>query len=188
MRARQRELLTASQVAKFCQVDLKTIHNWADRGQIDHFRTPGRHLRFRRPDVLDFLRRYGYPVPNELVLHKPRVVLIQHDDLQRRRTRDALESTFDVKGFASLADALLFVGATRPDTVVLDSLATGPDGRNVIDSLRSIDATRTIRVVLFSSDPDEKDSALGSGASAFVHSNNFDALTDTLMALLGTRN
>ena len=49
-RARKpKDLFTASQIARFCQVDLKTIHNWADRGQIQHFRTPGRHLRFRRP-------------------------------------------------------------------------------------------------------------------------------------------
>ena len=27
-------MLTASQIARFCQVDLKTIHNWADRGRI----------------------------------------------------------------------------------------------------------------------------------------------------------
>src|SRR5207237_3914063 len=61
-RTQAKELFTASEVARFCQVDLKTIHNWADRGEIRHFRTPGRHLRFRRVDVLDFLRKYGYPV------------------------------------------------------------------------------------------------------------------------------
>jgi len=56
-RTQAKELFTASEVARFCQVDLKTIHNWADRGEIRHFRTPGRHLRFRRVDVLDFLRK-----------------------------------------------------------------------------------------------------------------------------------
>ena len=40
------ELFTASEFAHFCQVDLKTIHNWADKGEIRHFRTPGRHLDF----------------------------------------------------------------------------------------------------------------------------------------------
>src|SRR5882757_8137614 len=60
------ELFTASQLARFCQVDLKTIHNWADKGEVRHFRTPGRHLRFRRADVIEFLRKYGYPVPDSL--------------------------------------------------------------------------------------------------------------------------
>ena len=55
------KLLTASDLATLCEVDLKTIHNWVDRGRIAHFRTPGRHLRFRAADVADFLRAYGDP-------------------------------------------------------------------------------------------------------------------------------
>ena len=60
------KLLTASDLATLCEVDLKTIHNWVDRGRIAHFRTPGRHLRFRAADVADFLRAWGYSVPREL--------------------------------------------------------------------------------------------------------------------------
>jgi len=59
-------LLIASDVARFCQVDLKTVHNWADKGKIVCFRTPGRHLRFRAPEVLTFLRTFGYPIPPDL--------------------------------------------------------------------------------------------------------------------------
>src|SRR6266481_2253220 len=73
------ELFTASEFAHFCRVDLKTIHNWADKGQIRHFRTPGRHLRFRRLDVIDFLRKYGYPVPESLRSGKPKVVVVDDD-------------------------------------------------------------------------------------------------------------
>ena len=70
-----RQLLTAADVARCCRVDIKTIHNWAARGELTHFRTPGRHLRFQRADVLDFLRRYGYPVPDWLVSGPPSVAL-----------------------------------------------------------------------------------------------------------------
>lgn len=59
-------LYTSTDVAKLCQVDTKTIHNWVDRGHIPSFRTPGRHLRFRLADVEAFLRKHGYPVPAEL--------------------------------------------------------------------------------------------------------------------------
>src|SRR6202012_3177766 len=59
------KLLTASDLAALCEVDLKTIHNWVDRGRIAHFRTPGRHLRFRAADVAEFLRAWGYTVPRE---------------------------------------------------------------------------------------------------------------------------
>ena len=56
----------ASYVARVCGVDLKTIHNWCDRGKIPYFRTPGQHLRFRAAELAAFLRQQGYDVPEEL--------------------------------------------------------------------------------------------------------------------------
>lgn len=70
------KLLTASDLAALCEVDLKTIHNWVDRGRIAHFRTPGRHLRFRAADVAEFLRAWGYTVPRELARASSRSVLV----------------------------------------------------------------------------------------------------------------
>jgi excisionase family DNA binding protein len=51
----------ARTVAEICGVDLKTVHQWAMSGLIAHFRTPGRHLRFRSDEVLRFLEHSGYP-------------------------------------------------------------------------------------------------------------------------------
>ena len=55
--------LKASDLAAICQVDLKTIHNWFDRGRISGFRTPGRHLRFTSGSVVAFLDQFGFDVP-----------------------------------------------------------------------------------------------------------------------------
>lgn len=57
------ELFSAPEVAQIVAVDLKTIHNWVNRGNIKAFRTPGRHLRIRRGDVLSFMKEFGYPIP-----------------------------------------------------------------------------------------------------------------------------
>jgi excisionase family DNA binding protein len=76
MAAARKKLFTASDLATLCEVDLKTIHNWVDRGRISHFRTPGRHLRFRAVDVVDFLRTWGYAVPRELRTETTKVVMI----------------------------------------------------------------------------------------------------------------
>lgn len=59
-------LFKGTDLAGFCGCDLKTIHNWADKGKIEHFRTPGRHLRFKPEDVKTFLEKYGYPIPDEV--------------------------------------------------------------------------------------------------------------------------
>jgi excisionase family DNA binding protein len=62
----ERRFLTTTELARFCEVDAKTIHNWADEGEIESFRTPGRHLRFTRAAVIKFLKTQGYPLPDEL--------------------------------------------------------------------------------------------------------------------------
>src|SRR4029453_8151393 len=76
MAAAREKLLTASDLATLCEVDLKTIHNWVDRGRIPHFRTPGRHLRFRAADVAEFLRAWGYSVPRELARATSKSILV----------------------------------------------------------------------------------------------------------------
>src|ERR1041384_8080653 len=136
-RGQAKELFTASEVAKFCQVDLKTIHNWADRGEIRHFRTPGRHLRFRRVDVLDFLRKYGYPVPEALKLGRPRVLVVDEDAAMLEGVERALSTRYDVQTFSEPVDALIAIGSETPDVVVLDIASSRMDGTAAIASLRS---------------------------------------------------
>src|SRR6476646_6881872 len=116
----QPELFTASDVAKFCQVDLKTIHNWADKGEIRHCRTPGRHLRFRRLDVLDFLRKYGYAIPEVLRSSKPRVVIVDADATSVAALKRLLGRRFDVTSFADPLDALIALASLEPDVLLLD--------------------------------------------------------------------
>lgn len=62
---------TATHLAAFCGVDLKTIHNWANKGKVPHFRTPGRHLRFKPLDVKAFLEAFGYDVPSAVIEAQP---------------------------------------------------------------------------------------------------------------------
>ena len=180
-------LFTASQVARFCQVDLKTIHNWADRGEIHHFRTPGRHLRFEQPDVLDFLRRYGYPIPTELRNERPHVVVLLEDRAQGEEAADHLNHTFEVTVFDDAAHALIHMGSNIPDALVLDEKVGTIEGADIIASLKQSEPTKRIRAVLFSNSADHKDRALGAGASAHVHSSDLGGLQDTLVALMGTR-
>ncbi len=181
----KKELFTASEVARFCQVDLKTIHNWSDRGEIRHFRTPGRHLRFRRADVLDFLRRYGYPIPEVLLEGKPRVHVIDEDDGTLRNLTRVLSQRFEVTTFNEPVDALIAIGKETPDAVVLDPAGPQLGGTRWITRLRSAEATRHVRLVVYTADEAVKKQALAAGASAVVARPDVNELATTLEALVG---
>jgi excisionase family DNA binding protein len=182
-----RDLFTASQIARFCQVDLKTIHNWADRGQIPHFRTPGRHLRFRRPHVLDFLRKYGYPIPEELDAGRPRIALLTNGLGQRGEVARALQSSFDVVEYENAVAALLHIGEQPPDALVLAADLGPLRGAEIIQALMKDENTRHVRAVLIAGNEADREAALDAGASAQVRASDVEGLRDTLEALMGVR-
>jgi excisionase family DNA binding protein len=181
----QPELFTASDVARFCQVDLKTIHNWADKGEIRHFRTPGRHLRFRRLDVLDFLRKYGYPIPEVLRMGKPKVVAIDADPAVLAALRKTLSKKFELTTFQDPFDALVAVGSLQPDALILDVEMPGLDGIRCLERLRSIEATAHIRCIVFSAHDDAKKAATDAGAYDFIKKGELGELRDSLERLMG---
>ena len=95
----------ASQLASICDVDLKTIHNWCDRNndpkepaQLECFRTPGGHLRFRHSAVVRFLTRWGYPIPDALLRDRPHMLFIEPDEASRRAAIEALEAGASGRG------------------------------------------------------------------------------------------
>jgi excisionase family DNA binding protein len=118
--ARGEKLLTASDLAALCEVDLKTIHNWVDRGRIPHFRTPGRHLRFRAADVAEFLRAWGYTVPRELAQAGARSMLVAGSKETLSHVTRALGDGATLKHAPHAYDALILAGADRAEAFIVD--------------------------------------------------------------------
>jgi excisionase family DNA binding protein len=92
-------LVSAKELARYCDVDLKTIHNWTNRGKIDGIRTAGRHLRFRRLDVVDFLRAYEFPLPDALKRGAVHVAVIDEAGRDLGALRKVLARRFEVETF-----------------------------------------------------------------------------------------
>lgn len=115
----------AQVLADYCEVDLKTVHHWADRGKVAHFRTDGRHLRFRRNDVVRFLRAHGYPLPDALVRARPTVslaldpALLESAALSLDELAKRLGSRFSLRRHRSGVGAVAHLVAEAPDAVVL---------------------------------------------------------------------
>ena len=179
------DLFTASDVARFCDVDLKTIHNWVDKGEIRHFRTPGRHLRFRRVDVLDFLHKYGYPVPEALRGGKPKVAILDADANVLASVRRALGRRFEVTTYADPFEALIGIGHARPDALVLDLALPGVDALRFLERLKALESTAPVRLVVYSADDGQRRAVLEAGASDFVPKGEAGLLRESLERLTG---
>jgi excisionase family DNA binding protein len=120
-------LLTASDLATLCEVDLKTIHNWVDRGRIAHFRTPGRHLRFRAVDAAEFLRACGFTIPRELERASSPTTLVVGNEETAAHVRRAVGERLRVRHATHAYDALVLAGWLPADVYVMDVLEVAED-------------------------------------------------------------
>jgi excisionase family DNA binding protein len=139
-------MLSATQVARFCAVDLKTIHNWANRGKIPGTRTAGRHLRFRPLDVAEFLRSYGYDIPDGLRTMKLRVLVVDADIAVLAEARRLLGKRFDVTVAGHIVDGMLATATLLPDVLVTGDVSP-LDAGTILKRLSANESTRHVRVV-----------------------------------------
>jgi len=138
-------------------VDLKTVHNWVQRGLLRGARTRGGHLRFLRTEVVRFLRRRGRPVPTEVVVSHPRVVTVALPADSTAAIRAESE--------ASVFEALLGFGTSSFDVIVVGLDEIEPERtRELAAALARQPVTQGVALVGVSADPVRRREFLAGGA------------------------
>ncbi len=177
----------ASDVASFCETDVATIYTWVKKGEIPYFKTPGGRLRFKRESVLDFLRRYHFPIPPELAQGRARVIAVDDDPSWLTQIKRALGRSFDVTTYKDPYDALLAIGNEKPDAVVMDVKMPALDGVHCIHRIRAWEDLRHTRIIVFSAYESEEKACIEAGAAAFVLKPATEELHNKLRHVLGQR-
>lgn len=183
-------IFVASQVASIWGIDLKTVHAWVERGEIEAFRTPGRHLRFRRRSLLHFLRRYTMAIPPSLAPVRPRVMVIDPSPVSAAALAASLSRQFEVivrhDAVASLAEVgVCSAGASMLDAIVAAMPAPGFDAAGWIAALARHPDTRYSRLVIVGGDAEAQRSWQSLGVLATLSPRDVDVLGTLLVKALG---
>jgi excisionase family DNA binding protein len=165
---------TAAALARFCGVDLKTIHNWAARGALPSHRTAGRHLRFHRLDAIAFLRAYGHAIPAELAAARPKLAMACRDAHVVASARRALGARATVLGYDDAFEALVDLARAEPEALAVDVALLGALAVRCVARLTSYPATRHVRIVALAETDGGASELLAAGADTFVA--GFDAV------------
>lgn len=181
-----KNIYTTYEVSRLCDVDLSTVINWVNKGRLQAYKTPGRHRRVKREDLLDFLKRYNMPVPQGLE-DRYRVLVLDGDATITklvtkafRKESDTIDLRFSRDGF----DGGKQVGIFHPDILILDLKLRGIDGFKVCKNIKEDPETRKIKILAISRDNKKADRRriIASGADSFM-AGPFDA--ENLMAHIG---
>lgn len=147
-----KETFTTFEISQFCNVFITTVANWIDEGKLPAYRTPGGHRRVVRRDLLEFLGKYGMPIPETLLESGEKKILVVDDNPDMveivksalfRDNPQYIIRTAD-NGFEAGKQVAVF----RPHVAILDVVLPGLDGLQVCQNLRKDPLTSSIHVIV----------------------------------------
>lgn len=143
---------TTFEAAKICGVYHTSVINWANKGKLKVYLTPGGHRRIKLSDLLDFMRKFDFQIPEGLEKRSKSVLIVEDDSASRRLIQRTLEglSGVDVSTCADGLEALVAIGKDQPDLVILDIRIPQVNGIEVCKVLKSGEQTRPIRIAAVS--------------------------------------
>jgi excisionase family DNA binding protein len=169
---RRRSFFTTFEISQICGVNPTTVQNWVKGKKLRAFQTPGGHRRIRREDLVSFLKEFGMPIPPDLTQGPP-MVLIVDDEVDILDMLEVLMKSGDddikVAKAQSGIEALVMIGESKPDLLILDIMMPGMNGYDVCQKLKSNPSTQNVKIVAISGDHSAavKERILSSGADLF---------------------
>ena len=181
--------LSTGEIAKYCDVNLRTVIRWIDKGELKGYKLPGRgNNRVQQEDFVAFLQAHQMPVPPEFQNLQPKILIVDDEvqvakAIQRVVKRLGFDNQIATDGFK--AGTLL--GAYQPSLMTLDLSMPGLDGFEVLKFTRSQAAFTHLKILVISAlDDAHLTRALDSGADATLSKPfNNDELKTNIHALLG---
>jgi len=144
----QPETLTTRETAKLLGASVRTIQLWVEAGRLKAWKTPGGHRRVLRTSVEEMLANRermsgGNPRKYE--------VLVVDDDLAQlaamEKTLAKLGPDTQLRTVADGYEALIRVGKTRPDLLVIELNLPGLDGFRLLKTLAREASTQPMQIV-----------------------------------------
>ena len=145
------KFLTTSEAAKICGVAHTSIIRWIHEGKLKAHETPGGHRRIDQCDLAKFMRQFKMPVPGTLSDGRFRILAIDDEksvlSMLCRAFSQYLDE-IDFYGTANAMEALVLMGRSRFDLLILDVVMPDMDGIQVCKTIKSNPDTAGIKIIV----------------------------------------
>ena len=154
------DIFTVFQASKYCNVSPKTIINWIEAGHINAYKTVGGHRRVKKPDLEDFMRKQGIPIPQkEVVDERKRILIVDDDAIIVETIVQALEEEqydYELISAADGFEAGLQVNHFKPHLLILDIMMPDIKGYEVCRKIKSNEETKDTKIIVLSAYLDDE--------------------------------
>ena len=133
------QTLTTGDIAKYCDVNFRTVIRWIDKGHLKSFKLPGRgNNRIQVHDFLHFLQQYQMPIPEKLRQFTRRILVVDDDPAMANTIRRTLQvASLEAKAVTSGFQAGAALTTYLPAVMTLDLQMPGLNGFDVLKFVRN---------------------------------------------------
>jgi excisionase family DNA binding protein len=132
-------------------VSLRTVQLWSEAGLLRAWKTPGGHRRILTASVEELLQRRGSDVARRAPRGQYQVLIVEDEPDFRQLFELHLKSwelPIHLHSVPSGFDALLRIGASRPDLLITDLRMPGIDGFEMLRALRASGAISELEIIV----------------------------------------
>ena len=163
--------LTTGDIAEHCDVNLRTVIRWIDKGSLKGYKLPGRgNNRVTVQNFVVFLKENNMPIPPEFLPNNKTVLIVDDDkDMGSAIKRVLKKADFqcDTATNGFLAGSKLM--QHKPTLMTLDLTMPGLNGFDLLKHLRAESQFSDLNILVISAlKQDSLDKALALGANAVL--------------------
>jgi len=147
----EEEVCSTREAADRLGVSLRTVQLWAEAGVLRAWKTPGGHRRILNSSVDELLQRRGGEIARRAPDGRYQVLVVEDEPDFRRLFELHLRSwelPLELQSVPSGFDALVRIGASRPDLLITDLRMPGIDGFEMLRALKSSGAISELEVIV----------------------------------------
>jgi len=166
-----REVLTTTEVGKYCGVNFRTVIRWIERGHLKAYRLPGRgDHRIEIHDFLEFLKSNQIPVPPEFQSSNRSVLIVEDcEEMATAMKRVLSRQNYDVTVATDGLKAGVFLATKKPGIMTLDLCLPGLSGEEVIEFVRNSEGLEDTKILIVSAlSVEELERAKSRGAQDYL--------------------
>ncbi len=145
------DVCSTREAADRLSVSLRTVQLWAEAGLLRAWKTPGGHRRILTSSVDDLLKRRTGFTPQRPHGDHYEVLVVEDEPDFRHLFELHLRSwglPIHLASAPSGFDALLQIGASRPDLLITDLRMPGIDGFEMLRSLKAAGAISELQIIV----------------------------------------
>jgi len=150
MGVNMKDVYTAAEVARICNVTIRTVIKWYNSGILKGFKIPStRDRRIPRENLISFMKENGFPLENNNTSNRKRILIADDEEgilfVLERFLGDF--GIFDVATARSGREAVSKTVSFRPHVLIVDDLLGDTTCSRVVRSLRSNPELKNLKII-----------------------------------------